>query len=208
MILPPETIKRIRQGKQHQVRLPSHGRMTSPYVPGKAYAVQPGPGQKAQLRVTVLDAERSVGSETTLEEARREGHRTTTGHENEWTARYGNYDQHVFVLKIIVGDLEDKSRFMARRPSASGGDYTSNPARALDKDAEVIPEHDQARYTAQAHERDKARLHVLRAEMPLADRVQELERRASQGDQQAKRHLHVIGQRVQAAETRSAREAA
>lgn len=113
---------------------------------------------------------------------------------------------------------QDKAVYLAANPGAIRADYTSNPARAArERDGspiEAVAGEDLKadpwleRVVKQARERDVERKRTQKLERPRAARIAALERAADAGDQQAKRHLFVIDQRISAAERQQPRKSA
>jgi hypothetical protein len=99
--------------------------------------------------------------------------------------------------------VAEDARYLHRRISRG---YTRNPALGLPEQA--LDEADLTRYSSEAWVRQAARKVEEREAKSLAERVRELEREASAGDDGARRSLFVIRQRVEAAERRRGRDAA
>ena len=97
----------------------------------------------------------------------------------------------------IAPAASDRPRMLARK---SGYTELSDPLDA----GEALSVADLEQYARENGTRFIEDREAERGAMPLADRLKDLERRAAAGDQQAKRHLFVIRQRVEAAEKRRA----
>jgi len=78
--------------------------------------------------------------------------------------------------------------------------YTTNPNHAIPGEGEALTATDLEKLTKTAREKDEMRQTQAREQMPITDRLRDLQDRARHGDQQAKRHLFMIGKHVEQAE--------
>lgn len=89
MIFAPEMVRLIAAGRKTQTRRPVQGdEPKSRYRISKTYAVQPGRGRPASLRIAITDVRRGLAGDVTLEDARAEGFRTTDDFRAHWATLY------------------------------------------------------------------------------------------------------------------------
>lgn len=160
MIFKPELAKLVMQGRKSMTRRPvKPGEKHCRYQAGKSYALQPGRGKQAAGRLTILEVRREALGAISLADARREGFRTTQDFKDYWAAMYGRFDAlaEVWVISFVKGEQTDEPRFLAARPGAPSGDYTTNRARAMRNEGEAVSVKDQERFAKEGEERDKAR---------------------------------------------------
>lgn len=84
MIFRPELVRAITAGRKTVTRRPVRGDEPCRYVAGKTYAVQPGRGRPAILRIAITSVEVGVAGDVTFDEARAEGFRTTDDFKAYW----------------------------------------------------------------------------------------------------------------------------
>lgn len=130
------------------------------------------------------------------------GYRSQREFFDEWYARHGwiDPDQTVNVCHFQI--VED-TRYLG-----STRDYTRNQHDSIDPEAPALDKADLERYAGAARQRHEQRQQRILLSTPLHERVRILEQRARDGEQEARRHLFMIGKHVQAAEKRRARKAA
>lgn len=125
------------------------------------------------------------------------GYRTVRALQEAWFAAHPRTPIAQYV-RFTLGDLRDRDRYLAWTGRA-GGDYTSNPARAIDRDAPV-PLDVQQRLTRAAHLKDVERLaHTTEIQhaRSLTIRLKEALRRGDADELRRVRHeIEFIEQRM------------
>lgn len=87
MIFAPEMVRLITTSRKTQTRRPVRGdEPKSRYRPGRSYAVQPGRGKPASLRIVITDVRQEPLGDLTLADAHAEGFRTTDEFRLYWVA--------------------------------------------------------------------------------------------------------------------------
>jgi len=90
MIFKPELVKKIQAGTKTMTRRPVRpGEKSCTYEEGHSYAVTPGRGKLAVLRITVTEVRREHVGQINLRDARKEGFRTTGEFFDYWHRLYG-----------------------------------------------------------------------------------------------------------------------
>ena len=111
----------------------------------------------------------------------------STSHRKPHTHRVQILQVNQTTIRIRLATIREPVRLLARYSQYG---YTNTPSRAMRHEPEAVPASDIERLARTTHDRREA-------EIPLADRLQALERRAAGGDRQAKRDLFVVQQRLQ-----------
>lgn len=161
VLFKPEMVKAILSGKKSQTRRIG---ATCRYQPGRSYAVQPGRGKPASLRITITDVRQEQLGEISLKDAKREGFHTTDEFREYWEDLHHGWTPTllVWVLTFVKGEHTDSPRLLAMRPGPPHGDYTSVPALSMRGEQEAVPATIQKSYSREAFERDSARRAALR----------------------------------------------
>lgn len=154
MILKPELIRQIRQGKKTAERVRARGPRCRYHV-GSDYPVRPRPNEAASCTITVLDLERQRLRDMTDRDAAAEGFRTMVQfarhwlavHDNRpadpdtydcWLRRHGDVEVWVVTFerkRALEFAVPDKPVFLARDSSRG---YTTDPSRQLAGEPEVM----------------------------------------------------------------------
>jgi hypothetical protein len=93
VIFKPELVRAIQQGRKTMTRRPVKPRERDcRYKPEHVYSIQPGRGRKAVCQITVMDVRMEYLGNLSLEDARREGFRTTADFYAYWQRLYGPPD--------------------------------------------------------------------------------------------------------------------
>ncbi|MFZ1927372.1 MAG: hypothetical protein WAU42_14690 [Solirubrobacteraceae bacterium] len=145
MIESPQVVKLILQGRVTQIRRPApgHGRRHA-FHAGRAHSVHRAHGEKAATRILIREVRTERLGDVTLDDARREGCRTTTELLGRWEAKYGTLDlaTDVLVISFIKGERE-KERYLRATPprfdptaedrpeTDDDRGYTTNPSRGI-----------------------------------------------------------------------------
>lgn len=129
------------------------------YIAGKTYAVQPGRGKKAKVRIWVLEAAIVPLLPIPFADVREEGFKTTEDFLTYWESMHGTRES-VPVWRIRFELAGDEDRFMAAQHGKLHPEqYVHSPASAVpdDEPTPVVPAGYQARISGEARERDKQR---------------------------------------------------
>src|ERR1700680_1352858 len=122
MIFRPELARLIAQGKKTQTRRHvKAGESKCRYVEGRAYVVQTGRGKPGHGQITITGVRRERVDAITLQDARREGFRTTSEFLAYWDQLHGEglRDALVWVISFERGDTRDVPRLLrASAPQA------------------------------------------------------------------------------------------
>ena len=149
VVLPVDVVKRIRSGKQSQLRFPHRGPCKLKI--GKAYAVKTARDKPAVFSITVLAISEQFMAELTLKDARRCGYRSTAEYWDDHPSSLNTVlNTLVDVVDFDLGDTTDKPRLLAAR--SGRGDYVTSTARAMHGSGEEVSADIQDRYAMQGRE--------------------------------------------------------
>ncbi len=84
MIFKPQLVEQIKQGRKTVTRRLVQAQQPCRYEVGRDYAVQPGRGRAAVLRIVVLDVEQQLLGDLTHDAARAEGFRDRAAFARHW----------------------------------------------------------------------------------------------------------------------------
>jgi len=120
VIFKPELVDLIKQGKKTMTRRPvKPGERQCRYRDRGVYALQPGRGQHADGKITIIAVPRIEHlGEISIKDARREGFTNVMEFLAYWRGLYGSVDrdQEVWVISFTYGDLRDTPRYLAAAP--------------------------------------------------------------------------------------------
>ena len=144
VIFTADQARLIRQARKTQTRLPVAGD-DCPYRVGRVYVVRPQGAPKASAKITIRAIRTELLTAITLDDARREGFRTTAAFLEDWTAQHRStpLETAVWVLSFALGDTRDTIRLLRRsQPQAP---ICAKCKRALPDDSSRCPKCNRAR---------------------------------------------------------------
>lgn len=150
MIVKPKSCARaVARGQAHQVRMP-HG-YTAP-APGRIVAVQWQAGKARLCDVQIIGATEQLLGDASFDDARREGHKTTSDLLAAWRQEYGTDDPRTPTVVVLVDLAVDQPRFLHR---LSERGYTHREHDALPDEPEAVPADYELRLMHGAREREQ-----------------------------------------------------
>ena len=132
------------------------------------------------------------------------GFRTQRDFYDDWMARHHTIDpdRQVWVCWFTV--IEDAWYLH----HATDGGLTRDPSKAMKGEGQAVSPTELKLLGARAERKHETEKRATREAMPLEKRLAIVRQRAADGDSQAARHLHVIKQRIEAAERQRGRDVA
>jgi hypothetical protein len=215
MIEDPELVKLILRGRVTQLRRPAPPRTRRHSLRvGRVHAIHRAHGEKAATSIIIRDVRRERLGAAKIEDARREGCRTTAELFERWQAKHGmlDLDAEVLVITFEKGNRE-RERYLRLTPPTydpaaedrpetdQDRGYTPDPSKGAPGGA--VGDADLDRFTKQARKRDKefraAEARKL-AHLPPAERLRRVVAECRQRGIDISSEVRMIGQRVGRAE--------
>lgn len=216
MIEDPAVVKQILQGKVTQLRRPVPLGRRHRLNEGQVHAIHRAHGEKAATRIIIRDVRRERLGDATIEDARREGSRTTAELFGRWQAKHGSLDLDTEVLVIsFEKGYREHERYLRLTPPAydptaenrpetdQDRGYTSDPSKGVP--GRSVGDAELARFTKRARERDQARRVAEArklAHLPPAERLRRVIAECRRRGIDISSEMRMIGQRVGRAERR------
>lgn len=214
------TAKRLRD-HQHQCagRHPTRARAVLASIDEPLDANHPrGRALTLDKVVTVTAVRRELLGDMPAADLRREGFRSRAGFEIAWRSLHKTYDPHieVWVVQFHLGPPSDQLHLLPNvvgDPAAGdpdNGNYTSHLALAMTGSmdpGEALRDDEYKALGTAADRNHDLRARTGQAYRGTSDLIAELQARAFNGDEEARRHLFVINQRLNKAFRRESRDA-
>ena len=218
MIEDPAIVKLILQGRVTQLRRPAPPRWRRhSFRVGRVHAIHRAHGEKAATSIIIREVRRQRLGIATIEDARREGCRTTDELFARWEQKYGSLhlDSEVLVISFEKG-YREQERYLRLSPPTydpaaedrpetdQDRGYTPNPSKGMP--GRSVGDADLERFAKEAAARDDARRHAELAELAHltpAERLRRVVAESSRRGIDISAETRMIGQRVGRAEKRN-----
>jgi hypothetical protein len=217
MIADPEIVTLILQGRVTQLRRPAPlRRKRHSFRVGRVHAIHRAHGEKAATSIIIREVRRQRLGAATIEDARREGYRTTAELFEQWEAKHGRLDVDAEVLVIsFEKGYREQERYLRLTPPVydptaedrpetdQDRGYTPNPSKGVP--GRSVGDADLERFAKQAKSRDEERQHAELAELshlPPAERLRRVVAESKRRGIDISAETRLIGQRIGRAEKR------